>query len=71
MVFFDDEDQDVYFVAEECLNKTTKSLIDSHLTRIQADLYKFIRKNGPERSLRGALLRFAELSHLIKPHKCR
>lgn len=68
---FDDDDQDVYFVAEECLNKTFKSLIDSCLSRFPADLYRFIRKNGPERSIKGALTRFAELCHLIKPHKCR
>lgn len=71
LVMFDDEDQDVYFVAEECLNKTIKALIDTNLTRFPADLYRYLRKNGPERSLRGALIRFAELCHLIKPHKCR
>jgi len=71
LVYFDDEDQDVYFVAEECLNKTVKTLIDTNLNRFPADFYRFIRKNGPERSLRGALVRFAELCHLIKSHKCR
>jgi huntingtin len=71
LVYFDDEDQDVYFVAEECLNKTIKTLIDTNLNRFPADFYRFIRKNGPERSLRGALVRFAELCHLIKSHKCR
>lgn len=71
LTYFDDEDQDVYFVAEECLNKTIKTLIDTNLTRFPADLYRFIRKNGPERSLKGALIRFAELCHLIKSHKCR
>ncbi len=71
LTFFDDEDRDVYFVAEECLNKTIKTLLDTNLIRLQYDLYRFIRKNGPERSLRGALTRFAELSHLIKSHKCR
>ena len=71
LTYFDDEDQDVYFVAEECLNKTIKTLIDTNLTRFPADLYRFIRKNGPERSLKGALVRFAELCHLIKSHKCR
>ena len=34
-------------------------------------MYRFIRKNGPARSLNAALVRFAELSHLIKTHKCR
>lgn len=71
LVYFDDEDQDVYFVADECLNKTIKTLLDSNLIRLQYDLYRFMRKNGPERSLRGALVRFAELSYLIKSHKCR
>ena len=71
LVYFDDEDQDVYFVAEECLNKTVKTLLDTNLTRFPADLYRYIRKNGPERSLKGAIVRFAELCHLIKPHKCR
>lgn len=28
-------------------------------------------KNGASRSLRAALWRFAELSHLIRPQKCR
>ena len=71
LVYFDDEDQDVYFVAEECLNKTIKTLLDTNLIRFPADLYRFIRKNGPERSLKGAIVRFAELCHMIKSHKCR
>ena len=71
LVYFDDEDQDVYFVADECLNKTIKALLDVNSIRVQYELYRFMRKNGPERGLKGALLRFAELSHLIKPHKCR
>jgi hypothetical protein len=71
LVYFDDDDLDVVFVAEECLNKTIKTLLDNNLTRFPADLYRFIRRNGQERSLKGALLRFAELCHLIKPHKCR
>ncbi len=71
LIYFDDEDRDVYFVAEECLNKTIKTLLDTNLIRLQYDLYRFIRKNGSERSLKGALVRFAELSHLIKSHKCR
>ena len=71
LVYFDDDELDVVFVAEEALNKTIKSLLDANLTRFPADLYRFVRRNGPERSLRGALLRFAEICHLIKPHKCR
>ena len=71
LLFFDDEDQDVYFVAEECLNKTIKCLFDTNLTRLQPDLFKHVRKNGSERSLRGALVRFAELALHIKPNKSR
>lgn len=56
LVFLDDEDQDVYFVAEESLNKTIKTLIDTNLHRFPADLYRFIKKNGPERSLRFFLI---------------
>jgi huntingtin len=61
----------VSFVAEECLNKTIKALLDSNLGRLQVELCRFIRKNGSERCLKAALTRFAELSHLIRPHKCR
>ncbi len=71
LVFFDDDDPDVYFAAEECLNKAIKFLADTHLSRIQTDLYRFMKKNGPERSLRGAIVRFAEMCHLIKLYKCR
>ena len=71
LVYLDDEDPDICFVADECLNKTIKTLLDTNLIRLQYDLYRFIRKNGPEKSLKGALIRFAELSHLIKSHKCR
>ena len=71
LVYFDDEDQDVYFVAEECLNKTIKALIDTNLIRVQYELYRFLRRDGAERGLKGALVRFAELSHLVKSHKCR
>ncbi len=71
LAYFDDDDQDVYFVAEECLNKAIKTLLDANLARFPADLYRYLRKNGAERSLRAALIRFAELCHLIKPHKCR
>lgn len=71
LVFFDDEDRDVYFVAEECLNKTFKTLMDSYLIRFPADLYRFMKKNGPERSLKAAFTRFAEICHFIKVQKCR
>lgn len=71
LVYVDDDDQDVYFVAEEGLNKTVKCLIDTNFNRFPAELYRFIKKNGPERSLRCALARFADLIYYIKPYKCR
>uniref|UniRef100_A0A3B4A883 Uncharacterized protein n=1 Tax=Periophthalmus magnuspinnatus TaxID=409849 RepID=A0A3B4A883_9GOBI len=67
----DDCESDVRMVADECLNKIIKALMDSNLPRLQLELYKEIKKNGASRSLRAALWRFAELAHLIKPQKCR
>uniref|UniRef100_A0A7N5ZWY4 Huntingtin n=1 Tax=Anabas testudineus TaxID=64144 RepID=A0A7N5ZWY4_ANATE len=67
----DDSESDVRMVADECLNKIIKALMDSNLPRLQLELYKEIKKNGASRSLRAALWRFAELSHLIRPQKCR
>uniref|UniRef100_A0A8D3BJV3 Huntingtin n=1 Tax=Scophthalmus maximus TaxID=52904 RepID=A0A8D3BJV3_SCOMX len=67
----DDSESDVRMVADECLNKIIKALIDSNLPRLQLELYKEIKKNGASRSLRAALWRFAELAHLIRPQKCR
>ncbi|CAN8023979.1 unnamed protein product [Ixodes persulcatus] len=67
----DDEDSDVRMVADECLNRTIKTLLDSHLGRLQAELYKEIKKNGQSRSLRVALGKFGDLCHLIKAQKCR
>ncbi|XP_078588724.1 huntingtin-like isoform X3 [Branchiostoma floridae x Branchiostoma japonicum] len=67
----DDKESDVRMVADECLNRTVKMLLETNLGRLQVELYKEIKKNGPARSLRAALWRFAELSHLIRPQKCR
>ncbi|XP_072319515.1 huntingtin isoform X15 [Eucyclogobius newberryi] len=67
----DDRESDVRMVADECLNKIIKALMDSNLPRLQLELYKEIKKNGASRSLRAALWRFAELAHLIRPQKCR
>ncbi|XP_048450061.1 huntingtin-like [Rhincodon typus] len=68
----DDAESDVRMVADECLNKIIKqALTDSNLPRLQLELYKEIKKNGPPRSLRAALWRFAELAHLVRPQKCR
>ena len=72
LLYFDDEEKDVAFVAEECLNKTIKALLETNYGRIlQVELCRFIKKNGPEKSFKAALIRFAELSHLIRPHRCR
>lgn len=71
LMFFDDSDKDVCFVAEDCLNKTIKCLIDSNLGRLQVSFYRVLRRNESEKCIRGALMRFAELCHLIRPHKCR
>ena len=43
----------------------------SGVGRLQVELYKEIKKNGPSRCVRAALWRFAELAHLILPQKCR
>ncbi|XP_069488154.1 huntingtin isoform X2 [Ambystoma mexicanum] len=67
----DDSESDVRMVADECLNKVIKALMDSNLPRLQLELYKEIKKNGAPRSLRAALWRFAELAHLVRPQKCR
>ncbi|XP_041123293.1 huntingtin isoform X1 [Polyodon spathula] len=67
----DDGESDVRMVADECLNKIIKALMDSNLPRLQLELYKEIKKNGASRSLRAALWRFAELCHLVRPQKCR
>ncbi|KAG7458857.1 hypothetical protein MATL_G00225080 [Megalops atlanticus] len=67
----DDSESDVRMVADECLNKIIKALMDSNLPRLQLELYKEIKKNGASRSLRAALWRFAELCHLVRPQKCR
>lgn len=71
LVYVDDDDQDVYFVAEECLNKIIKTLIDTNFNRFPTELFRFIKKNSPERSLRCALTRFADLIYYIKPYKSR
>lgn len=44
----DDDDTDVRLVADECLSRTIKTLLDSHLGRLQAELYKEIKKKQPE-----------------------
>ncbi|XP_054167381.1 huntingtin-like [Oppia nitens] len=71
LVCCDDPDSDVRMTSNECLNRTIKNLMDSQLGRIQVELYKEIKKNGSTRSLRVALSRFADLSHLTRSAKCR
>ncbi|XP_074640755.1 huntingtin-like [Tubulanus polymorphus] len=71
LMLCDDKESDVRMVADECLNRTIKTLLDTNLGRLQVELYKEIKKNGPSRSLRAALWRFADMCHLIRPQKCR
>ncbi|KAL8615828.1 hypothetical protein ACOMHN_048536 [Nucella lapillus] len=67
----DDAEADIRMVADECLNRTIKTLLETNLGRLQVELYKEIKKNGAARSLRAALWRFADMCHLIRPQKCR
>ena len=48
-----------------------QALHDSYLNRIQFELYKVLNKNGNQRSLRAALIRFADLCSMMRPQKCR
>ncbi|XP_071827308.1 huntingtin-like isoform X2 [Apostichopus japonicus] len=66
-----DENSDIRLKAEECLNKIIKASLDTSLSRTQLELYKEIKKNGPSKSLRAALWRFAEVASFIRPQKCR
>jgi len=49
----------------------TQTQMKSGVGRLQVELYKEIKKNGPSRCVRAALWRFAELAYLILPQKCR
>lgn len=71
LLLCDDPESDVRMVADECLNRTIKTLLETNLGRLQVELYKEIKKNGSPRSLRAALWRFADMCHLIRPQKCR
>lgn len=42
---------------------------NDNIIKIEIELFKEIQKNGPARSLRAALWRFAQLSHYIRPYK--
>ncbi|XP_033756060.1 huntingtin-like [Pecten maximus] len=67
----DDAESDVRMVADECINRSIKVLLETNLGRLQVELYKEIKKNGSSRTLRAALWRFAEMAPLIRPQKCR
>ncbi|XP_035218065.1 huntingtin-like, partial [Stegodyphus dumicola] len=71
MLCCDDENSDVRLMADECLNRTIKTLLDSHLGRLLVELFKEIKKDGSARSLRAALSRFGDICHLMRPQKCR
>ncbi|KAK3095770.1 hypothetical protein FSP39_018831 [Pinctada imbricata] len=71
LMLCDDAESDVRMVADECLNRSIKILLETNLGRLQVELYKEIKKNGSSRTLRAALWRFAEMAHLIRPQKCR
>ena len=42
---------------------------DGNIGKVQIELHKGIKRNGPARTLRAALKRFSQLAHLIRPHK--
>lgn len=44
-------------------------MTDGNIVKVQIILYYEIKKNGPARSLRTALWRFAQLGHMIRPIK--
>eukprot|EP00043_Microstomoeca_roanoka_P018356 m.195756 g.195756 ORF g.195756 m.195756 type:complete len:2762 (-) comp16809_c0_seq3:28-8313(-) len=65
-----DIDSDIRLHADECLNRTIKNLMDALLPQLQVALLKVIKKDGASpKTLRTALTKFAELSHLVKPVK--
>lgn len=65
----DDQDADVRMVADENLNRITRSLGDSSVGRLQVELYKEVKRNGSSRCVRAALLRFSALASHIRPAK--
>ncbi|XP_046850180.1 huntingtin-like isoform X3 [Xenia sp. Carnegie-2017] len=71
ILFCDDEDSDVRLVAGDSINHIIKGFMDQNVARIHVELYKEIKKNGNARCLRAALSKFAEISCLIRPQKCR
>ncbi|OQR79470.1 huntingtin-like [Tropilaelaps mercedesae] len=65
------DNADTRLVAAECLSITIQRLVESHLSRIQAELYKEIKRNEHKRRLGLALAKFAQLAPLIKHAKRR
>ena len=67
----DDPEADVRLTADDSINRAIKALTETNVGRLQVELYKEIKKNGSARCLRAALVKFAQLSPLIRPQKCR
>lgn len=44
-------------------------MTNGNIIKVQLELHKEIKKNGSVRPLRAALWRFAQLCHMIRPHK--
>ena len=58
--------------SDEALNRIITALIETHLGRLQVELYKTIKREAvPVRTLRAALSKFADLAHMVKPLKRR
>ncbi|KAI5715946.1 hypothetical protein M8J77_024984 [Diaphorina citri] len=66
-----DNDSNVRMIADECLNKVIKAVVDGNIQKVLYELFKEMKKNDKARSLRAALWRFADLSHFIRPQKGR
>ncbi|XP_043476526.1 huntingtin [Leptopilina heterotoma] len=64
--YCDDNDSDVRTVADECLNKIIRAMADTHILKVQIELYQEIKRNRSARCLRAALWRFGLLSHMIR-----
>ncbi|XP_030750206.1 huntingtin isoform X2 [Sitophilus oryzae] len=65
----DDSESDIRMLAGECLNRIILAVSDGHIRKVQIELHEQIKKNSSARSLRAALVRFAQLAHHIKPQK--
>ncbi|CAG0920728.1 unnamed protein product [Notodromas monacha] len=71
LLFCDDEDADVRLHANDGLTKCVRLLSLTHSGRLESELYKEIKKNGNQRSLRAALCRFGIVAPLIRLSKRR